>query len=541
MTDVKNDVVATVYRDGKETTVTNDEIENTISNNEDRVAEIMEASYSIEGNENDVASLFISPGVKEIPISTGSGKVAFIKQGSYGLINNAYEARDDYETPVNDLKSTIDKGTQIKGGLLLIYDRENIVSSDIDVAPVRLFFGGEDEETVDAWALHDGDTGEFVLLEHVKKALRFLASVRLIVEDSADKDKPLILPGGKVFPHALRGKPRKKDITKVGSDHVANDGILAISAESNKAIEAALSSSKTFMQLNNLAMTSDYKYSHDRVCRVEASVSELLEDRDLDANDKNNRAKIRREVKSLGDGIRWTFEKTPGKGDFVTIPLAGGAYGVKGDHVVFSFSPDYMSLIANRAAGRIPTPKTLLTTDERRNPGSTSMGFKLVMHSYQNLDKENENTLSVRSLLESVNEIPTYDEVKNGDRHYDRRIISPMERNLNHLVEIGVINYWEYCHAKGEPLTDEEQDTRENARKIGAPLPYDIAINCNIQWELTEKYPEHVAKTLESREKKRLKAEAAKQRNEERQKRIDRKVESNIAKKIAEKEVEKRS
>ena len=384
----------------------------------------------------------------------------------------------------------------------------------------------------------DDGTRWKVVSEGIEKGLGASEPVRVrLVQIDSDDDSTLTIPGGKVFAGSMKGKPRKGAISHVGKDFIAEMGALAISAENARVLESAIGANKSFMQLNDLAMTSGYKYAQDRVCRVETTVSEMLEQRGIDPKNKKARAKLRKDIKALGDEIRWTFQTD--KGDFITIPLAGGAYAVKGEQVSFAFSAEYMAMIANRAAGRIPTPKELLTTDEKNNPNATSIGFKLCMHTYQNKGKTNENTLSVAKLLEYVNGIPTHDEVMVTDRHYTTRIIKPLERDLNHLVKIGVIEYWDYCHTNGEPLTAEEQAARFDGNGNECVLPYEIAIVCNIQWRLAEEHPEHMKRVLESREQKRIDAEAAKQRNAERQKRIERRKETEIAKAAAKNETAK--
>ena len=55
--------------------------------------------------------------------------------------------------------------------------------------------------------------------------------------------------------------------------------------------------------------------------------------------------------------------------------------------------------------------------------------------------------------------MPTYDEVMNadGDRHIEKRIIRPFERDMNALVdEYDILETWHYCTKNGEMLTDEQ-------------------------------------------------------------------------------------
>lgn len=398
-------------------------------------------------------------------------------------------------------------------------------------------------EPIELWAIRNSGTGEFIQLHDVLGGLAAIAALKLALDfygiGGEEKAGPLTIKTGKLFAGSMRGKPNRTDgYGDTGAGYLANLGTLQITAESEKALETALASNKTLIQLNALATASNYKYDQNRTLRVTTTLDDMLEQRGitLDGMAKSTKSKTRRKVKeevlSLA-GVSWNFVDE--NGDFVRIPLAGGTCSVTRGKVSFVFSSEFMGAVLNRGAGRLALDPALLRTDDKRNPHAMPIGYKLASHSYQNIGKPNECTLSVESLLDFVNGIPAYEQVKESDRAYTRRIIEPMERDLTHLVEIGFLKWWDYCHAKGEPLTDAEQDARITDGGEEGVLPYDIAITANIQWELAETYDEQRAETVKSRERRAELAEAAKQRNAERQKRIDRKIENNIAKKAAEK------
>jgi len=60
---------------------------------------------------------------------------------------------------------------------------------------------------------------------------------------------------------------------------------------------------------------------------------------------------------------------------------------------------------------------------------------------------------TIENLLENCPYIPTYEEVKKGNRAYANRIIEPFEKTMEALEEILT---WEYCGSLGKPLKDEE-------------------------------------------------------------------------------------
>ena len=64
--------------------------------------------------------------------------------------------------------------------------------------------------------------------------------------------------------------------------------------------------------------------------------------------------------------------------------------------------------------------------------------------------------ISVPNLL-AVTDLPSYEEVQRKDRgHWENRIKRYFEEALDTLTQEGILKDWEYTHAKGVPLTDEE-------------------------------------------------------------------------------------
>lgn len=243
---------------------------------------------------------------------------------------------------------------------------------------------------------------------------------------------------------------------------------------------------------------------------------------------------MRRDLRTLARQA-WEFEDTKTH-EWLRIPVAGGAVHIRrGGAVDFSISADYMRLILNNKAGLLPMDPALLRTNDKSNPHAYTIGYKLVTHSYQNYGQANQCTLSVERLLAFVDTIPRPEEV--AARNYTQRIIEPMERDLNALVECGVLDWWDYSHAKGEPLTDDEQAKRLDENGEDKPLPYDIAIKANIQWQLAHDYAEHMKRVMESRKRKSDAALAARKEEEGRKKRMQQRKERRIADKLADREL----
>lgn len=143
----------------------------------------------------------------------------------------------------------------------------------------------------------------------------------------------------------------------------------------------------------------------------------------------------------------------------------------------------------------------------------------------------------MEKLLEYVEDMPTAEEVKKTRNSPTYKIIAPMERDLDALVGCGVLAWWDYCHAKGDPLTPEEQAQRLDAEGNDRPLPYEIAIAANIQWQLAHDYADEMQKTRAARDRHRAEALAARQAKADRAKRIERQKDRRIADALAKREL----
>ena len=132
-------------------------------------------------------------------------------------------------------------------------------------------------------------------------------------------------------------------------------------------------------------------------------------------------------------------------------PVVNGIVTVKLD---FDFA-DFMS----RCSRAMPKNDNMFLINGNRHPHSYFMANKLQEHYFMNIGKNNSNRIKVRSLIQDLPDLPTYEEVMNasGDRHIELRIIKPFERNLQALVEdYDIIESWHYCTKNGEFLTDEQ-------------------------------------------------------------------------------------
>lgn len=265
--------------------------------------------------------------------------------------------------------------------------------------------------------------------------------------------------------------------------------------------------------------------SDKTVARAECTLSEYMDLRGL-KDRKEARKQVKEEIKTLfATSITSEDDET-----FIGVPLAAGVCGIdKKGNITFVFSPLFKKsyLLSEKSFTLLLDPRAF-QVNTKRNPHAWHIHKKLVNHYSANMGKPNEYRLSVASMLEYVSSIPRPEDVP---RKETERIVAPLERDLNILVNLGVLDYWDYCHSNGEPLTDEEQAARLDDKGEEKPLPYRIAKDALITWKFANEY---------DREERLLKKDASRQRRieakeakEKRRERIEKKAESLAAKNLA--------
>lgn len=282
--------------------------------------------------------------------------------------------------------------------------------------------------------------------------------------------------------------------------------------------------------LGNIRQEDLFDRSENTVARAECTLTDYMQLRGL-KDRKEARKQVKEEIKTLfSTSITSEDDET-----FIGVPLAAGTCGIdKRGNISFVFSPLFkLSYLLSEKSYTLLLDPRAFQVNTKRNPHAWHIHKKLVNHYSANMGKPNEYRLSVSSLLDYVSSIPKPEDVP---RKETERIITPMERDLNMLVELGVLDYWDYCRANGEPLTDEEQAARLDEDGNEKTLPYRIAKDALITWKFTNEYrrEERLLKKDASRQRK-LESKAAK---EERDSRIKKQAEKIAAKKLAEKMLE---
>ena len=264
-------------------------------------------------------------------------------------------------------------------------------------------------------------------------------------------------------------------------------------------------------EADKLEEAGKYKLDGKSVCRITMSLDEIGELLGL-THPKSVERRMRADFETIGSnsysfksGRRWAM-----------IPIVGDVCIIKDGIAEVALAPTYVRL-ALRGATPTLIPKALFKTDDINHPAAFPLGYYLTTLSTQNAGKGNEYRVRVISIFQTVAELNAKD-VDNKDKHTARdreRAIERLEKQLNHLVEKGALKDWDYCHERGEALTDEERDTQEQERQLGKALPWDIAKDCLITWEFTDEYEDERAEPrrslIESREKRATRAKVIKE------------------------------
>ena len=111
--------------------------------------------------------------------------------------------------------------------------------------------------------------------------------------------------------------------------------------------------------------------------------------------------------------------------------------GIKNGVIKCTFHPEFYELLKSYTV--MPINRKMLMLDDRRNPHAFYFLKFLSEYVNMNYGKPNQNIISVKSLLNSSPEMPTYEEIQSQNRHYDERIIEPFIRDMNVLQDIQAI------------------------------------------------------------------------------------------------------
>lgn len=139
---------------------------------------------------------------------------------------------------------------------------------------------------------------------------------------------------------------------------------------------------------------------------------------------------------------------------FANIKLIG-SFSIVGDVASVAIDPVYGEYLLHRPLTRLPRP---IFKIDARHANAYRIAKKITEHFFMdsNQHKGIAEYISVSSLLNCV-DLPSIEDVRTRRSGWGERILEPFLTCLDYLTkEIGLLENWEFCHAKDNPLSDEE-------------------------------------------------------------------------------------
>lgn len=197
------------------------------------------------------------------------------------------------------------------------------------------------------------------------------------------------------------------------------------------------------------ALMIKFTESGSREHTVSLSLDEYMKLCEL-KNSVEMRRQVNSDLKTLLN-MRISFQKSSNREQSMKNIRLCKDVKIKNNIIVFTFSDEFFVIMKTMPV--MHYPEKLFKINLKKNPNSYYFLKKIAEHKKMNYFKKNADTLSVKTLLGCTPELPSYDDVVNTDRAVGRRIIEPFERDMNELSDL---LRWEYCHANGTKLTDDE-------------------------------------------------------------------------------------
>lgn len=231
-----------------------------------------------------------------------------------------------------------------------------------------------------------------------------------------------------------------------------------------------------------LTKQTNYRGSFLPPMNVALSLERYMEICGQDTSKKGRVDEARKRVKEdMNILFRASFEwrgEGRDKGDFLKSRICTDVAFKKGT-IQFNFSPTMAAYL--QQAYLMQYNMNLFKIDGL-NPHTWLIARKLNEHHSMDSNKTagTANTLSVASLLKAAPDIPSHEEVAKTDRHFTKRIITPLETSLDQLIGAGFLSEWTYWNSRNTPLTDGQL----------AALDYNTFIKLYVHFEFAHTPPD---------------------------------------------------
>jgi hypothetical protein len=183
---------------------------------------------------------------------------------------------------------------------------------------------------------------------------------------------------------------------------------------------------------------------------VRLSLSEYMALRGM-TDEKTAREQVATAIKIL-KGIEFRFVGGVKKKDWINVSLYGGYSAIKNSIIHFRFNEEFFDSYKMTAKSLyMQYPTAVLQLNAKQTPWGYWIGRKLTEHKRINAGNPNEDIISIRALLDSCPDYPTYEAVREKSRHVHKLIIEPFERDITALKNTLT---WEYIEGSGKTYAD---------------------------------------------------------------------------------------
>lgn len=225
----------------------------------------------------------------------------------------------------------------------------------------------------------------------------------------------------------------------------------------------------------NLTQQNDYRGKSAPHTLVSIALDDYMEALAI-PHTKASKDKARRRVKEdletlFSISLEWSEPVKGEQHDFAKTRICTSV-GIRRGRIEIDFTPAFTQYLTHSYV--MQYPRAILQISEKFT-NSYHLGRKLLLHhSITNNQRKGTNgIISVKSLLDNAPELPSFEQVRQSDRAYSRRIIEPFERDMNAMDSF---LHWSYCNAKGAPMTEEQLQN----------FSYDVFISCYVQFEVDD-------------------------------------------------------
>jgi hypothetical protein len=230
------------------------------------------------------------------------------------------------------------------------------------------------------------------------------------------------------------------------------------------------STKKTYIYATSL-LTKQNSLGQD-IKQIKREVRFKIKDYQKDRGLKNyneTKKQLRRDINLLYNAsIKFTgqfFDGKRKKWGTLETRIIDSKLEIQHGDVIVSFAPRLVEFLV-KSGFLMSLPKACFSM----SPIAFAIMFKLLTHARINKyekggkgkkqkKRKSFQIISVEKLLEAIGDIPSYEDVINSkNRHVQRRIIAPLIKGLDEILEFKdkPLKEWEFCNAKGNPLSKEQ-------------------------------------------------------------------------------------